>query len=176
MFNRPFRVDRGLKAWRGGNRRGNQPARRHGHHERRALSRSRSSRKSALRSFSLASAALSASTVVRSAGTMAASAWAAARSRRASSRSWPSRSPVASAFASMSLSVAVFVLLRIPETNPYVSRGAFRVLSMLGSYIQLVQSRRYLGYLSIAAVTVAGSLSSDRGPIHHRGRTWGASK
>jgi MFS transporter, DHA1 family, multidrug resistance protein len=30
---------------------------------------------------------------------------------------------------------------------------------MLGSYIQLVQSRRYLGYLSIAAVTVAGSLS-----------------
>ena len=37
----------------------------------------------------------------------------------------------------------VFVLLRVPETN------------LLGSYIQLVQSRRNLGYLSIAA---AGSL------------------
>ena len=65
-------------------------------------------------------------------------------------------------FATLTLvgmAMFVFVLLRVPETNPYVSRGAFRVLSMLGSYIQLVQSRRYLGYLSIAAVTVAGSLS-----------------
>src|SRR5829696_4509901 len=35
----------------------------------------------------------------------------------------------------------LFVLLRVPETNPYVSRGAFRFVSMLGSYIQLVQSR-----------------------------------
>ena len=53
----------------------------------------------------------------------------------------------------------VFVLLRVPETNPYVSRGAFRFVSMLGSYLQLVKSRRYLGYLAIAAVPVAGSLS-----------------
>ena len=53
----------------------------------------------------------------------------------------------------------VFVLLRVPETNPYVSRGAFRFVSMLGSYIQLAKSRRYLGYLAIAAVPVAGSLS-----------------
>jgi MFS transporter, DHA1 family, multidrug resistance protein len=65
-------------------------------------------------------------------------------------------------FAALTLvgtAMFVFVLLRVPETNPYVSRGAFRFVSMLGSYIQLGQSRRYLGYLSIAAVTVAGSLS-----------------
>jgi DHA1 family bicyclomycin/chloramphenicol resistance-like MFS transporter len=51
------------------------------------------------------------------------------------------------------------VLLRVAETNPYVSRGAFRFVSMLGSYIQLAKSRQYLGYLAIAAVPVAGSLS-----------------
>src|SRR5829696_2023292 len=41
-----------------------------------------------------------------------------------------------------------------------VALGPFSLtISMLGSYIQLVKSRRYLGYLAIAAVPVAGSLS-----------------
>jgi DHA1 family bicyclomycin/chloramphenicol resistance-like MFS transporter len=65
-------------------------------------------------------------------------------------------------FATLALvgtAMFLFVLLRVPETNPYVSRGAFRFVSMLGSYIQLSKSRRYIGYLAIAAVTVAGSLS-----------------
>ena len=61
--------------------------------------------------------------------------------------------------ALVGMGMFVFVLLRVPETNPYVSRGTFRFVSMLGSYLQLAKSRRYLGYLAIAAVPVAGSLT-----------------
>jgi MFS transporter, DHA1 family, multidrug resistance protein len=53
----------------------------------------------------------------------------------------------------------LFVLLRVPETNPYVSEGALRLLPLVTGYGQLLRSRHYLGYMTIAATTTAGSLA-----------------
>jgi DHA1 family bicyclomycin/chloramphenicol resistance-like MFS transporter len=53
----------------------------------------------------------------------------------------------------------LFVLLRVAETNPYVSQGSIRLGSLLGGYGELFRSRAYLGYMTIAACASAGSLA-----------------
>lgn len=49
-----------------------------------------------------------------------------------------------------------FVLLRVPETNPYTPEGDFRMGRLAESYLILLRSRRYLGFLFIAAAASSG--------------------
>ena len=53
----------------------------------------------------------------------------------------------------------LFVLLRVPETNPYVSEGTLRLSPLVTGYGELLRSRHYLGYMTIAATSTAGSLA-----------------
>jgi DHA1 family bicyclomycin/chloramphenicol resistance-like MFS transporter len=53
----------------------------------------------------------------------------------------------------------LFVLLRVPETNPYVSEGTLRLWPLVTGYGELLRSRHYLGYMTIAATSTAGSLA-----------------
>jgi DHA1 family bicyclomycin/chloramphenicol resistance-like MFS transporter len=66
---------------------------------------------------------------------------------------------VFAALALVGSAMLAFVIFRVPETNPYVGQGSFRFLPLLANYGQVLRSRRYIGYLSIASGMVAGSLA-----------------